>query len=255
LAIYLSNIIGNASIGVYSLATDKVTILPKSVPLKKAERLSQWLKAKLIQTSIGGSVLVGALTCANSNGILLPSFIREEEVKTIRSVFEGNMTIMETKKTAYGNLVLANDHGAIVDPRLKGAEMQSVSETLCVEAVRGEIAGLPYVGSLAVATNKGALAHPLLKDSERKLLEDVLKVPVDVGTINCGIPYVGTGLICNSHTVVAGLLTTGPEMFIIGNALNVVQEDERVESFQGDRRNPETKPKNLIQKRNSSSQT
>ena len=43
-----------------------------------------------------------------------------------------------------------------------------------VEAVPGEIAGLPYVGSLAVATNKGVVAHPLLKDSERKLLEDVL---------------------------------------------------------------------------------
>jgi translation initiation factor 6 len=142
---------------------------------------------------------------------------------------------METKKTAYGNLVLANDHGAIVDPRLKSPDVQVISETLCVETVPSEIAGLPYVGSLSVATNKGVLAHPLLKDSERKTLEDVLKVPVDVGSINCGIPYVGTGLIANSHAAVAGLLTTGPEMFIIGNALDVVKEDEEIESFQSNR--------------------
>jgi len=235
LAIYLSSLMGSASIGVYSLATDRMLIVPKSVPAKKAERLSQWLKVRLVHTTIGGSVLAGALACANSNGILLPSFVREEELESIRGSFKGNVTIMETKKTAYGNLVLANDHGAIVDPRLKVSEMQSISETLCVETVPSEIAGLPYVGSLSVATNKGVLAHPLLKDSERKTLEDVLKVPVDVGTTNCGIPYVGTGLIANSHAAIAGLLTTGPEVFIIGNALDVVKEDEEIESFQSDR--------------------
>ena len=225
MAVYLSSLFGSPSIGVYSLATDKAVIIPKLVPIKKAERIENWLKVKLIHTTIGGSVLVGALACANSNGILLPHFVREEEIETIKSFFEGNITVMETKKTAYGNMVLANDYGAIVDPRLKTAEIKKISETLCVEAVPGEIAGLPYVGSLAFATNKGVLAHPMLKDSERKLLEDVLKVPVDVGTVNCGIPYVGTGLIGNRYAAIAGSLTTGPEMFIIGNALDVVKED------------------------------
>lgn len=226
MAIYLSSLGGSASIGVYSLVTDKILIVPKLVPSKKAERLAEWLKVKLIHTTMGGSVLVGALACANSNGLLLPNFVKQEELEAIQSVFRGNITIMETKKTAYGNLVLANDYGAIVDPRLKTPEVQEIRKTLCIEVAPGEIAGLPYVGSLAVATNKGVLAHPLLKDSERKLVEKMLKVPVDVGTINCGIPYVGTGLIGNRHAAVAGSLTTGPEMFIIGNALDVVQEDE-----------------------------
>jgi translation initiation factor 6 len=78
-----------------------------------------------------------------------------------------------------------------------------------------------------VATNKGVLAHPMLKDEERKILENLLKVPVDVGTINCGVPYVGTGLLANSKSAVAGSMTTGPEMFIIGNAMDVVQEEEK----------------------------
>ena len=226
MAVYLSSIVGSASIGVYSLANDKIVIVPKMIPLKKAEKMAEWLKVKLVHTSIGGSVLAGALACANSNGILLPNSIREEEFVVIKSSFEGKISVMETKKTAYGNLVLANDYGAVVDPRFKEAQIEQISETLDVDAVAGEIAGLPYVGSLAVATNKGVLAHPLLKDDERKILESVFKVPVDVGTINCGIPYVGTGLMGNKHVAVAGSLTTGPEMFIIGNALDVVQEDE-----------------------------
>jgi translation initiation factor 6 len=226
LAVYLSSIVGSASIGVYSLANEEIVIIPKMVPLEKAAQTAEWLKVKLVHTSIGGSVLAGALACANSNGILLSIFAREEELAAIKSSFEGNVTVMETKKTAYGNLVLANDHGAVVDPRFKESEIKQISETLGVEAVPCEIAGLPYVGSLAVATNKGVLAHPLLKDEERKVLESVFKVPVDVGTVNCGVPYVGTGLICNSHAAVAGSLTSGPEMFIIGNALDVVREDE-----------------------------
>ena len=195
-------------------------------PLEKAGKIAEWLKVKLAHTSVGGSVLAGALACANSHGILLPHFVREEELACICSLFEGNVMVMETKKPAYGNLVLANDYGAVVDPRFKEPQIRQIADVLGVEAVPGEIAGLPYVGALAVATNKGVLAHPLLKDEERKLLESVFKVPVDVGTVNCGIPYVGTGLIANSHAAVAGSLTTGPEMFIIGNALDVVQEDD-----------------------------
>jgi translation initiation factor 6 len=101
-------------------------------------------------------------------------------------------------------------------------DLRNVSDAFGVEVVLGEIAGLPYVGSLATATNKGVLAHPLLKDEERKRLEDVLKVPVDVGTVNCGVPYVGTGLIANSRGAVAGFVTTGPELFIIGQTLDLV---------------------------------
>jgi translation initiation factor 6 len=232
LAIYLSSLGASVSIGVYSLATDDIVIIPEYVPLKKAERLAQWLKVKLVHSTIGGSVLVGSLARANSNGVLLPNYVRQEELETLKSVFKGNITVMETKKTAYGNLVLANDNGAIVDPRLREDDVRRISETLGVETVAGEIAGLPYVGSLAVATNSGVLAHPLLTDLERKVLEDTFKVPVDVGTVNCGVPFVGAGLICNCHTAIAGSSTTGPEMFIIGNALDVVEENTEIESLQ-----------------------
>lgn len=224
MAIFSLSLFGSASIGVYSLATDKIAIIPRQTPETKADKVEQWLSVKVAKTTIGGSVVVGALACANSNGIVLPHYVREEELKTIKALCDdANLTVMKTKKTAYGNMVLANDYGAIVDPRLKPETIEEISDTLGVEAVPGEIADLPYIGSLALATNKGVLAHPLIKEEEQQLLREVLKVPVDVGTINCGIPYVATGLIGNSHNVVAGFLTTGPEMFIIGQVLDVVK--------------------------------
>ena len=196
------------------------------MPQRKAQEFADWLNVKLVYTFIGGSTLAGVLASANSNGMILPNSIREEELTEIRKVFDGTITIMETKKTAYGNLILASDKGAVADPRIKEEDIKKIAETLGVEVLQTEIAGLPYVGSLATVTNKGVLAHPLLKEEERKILEQAFKVPVDVGTINCGIPYVGTGLVANSYNAVAGSMTTGPEMFIIGNAMDVVQEVE-----------------------------
>jgi len=226
LPLFLFDVFGNASIGVYSLVNDRIAIIPPQVPEHERRKVEEWLKVKVVATTVGKSLVTGALACSNSNGVILPSFATEEEVEAIKSVADINVTIMDTKKTAYGNMVLANDKGAVANPGLERGDVDKISDTLGVEVVSGEIAGLPYVGSLATATNKGVLAHPLLKEEERKVLEDLFKVPVDVGTVNCGVPYVATGLLGNSRGAMVGLLTTGPEMFIIGQALDVVKDDE-----------------------------
>ena len=225
MAVFLFNLFGSACLGVYSLTTDRMIIVPPQLPEDKVQKLEEWLKAKVIQTTIGESALIGTLACANSNGIILPHYTRQKEIQAIRATSDLNVSIMDTKKTAYGNLILANDRGALVSPQLKRGDVKKIADTLGVEAVPGGIAGLPYVGSLAIATNKGVLVHPLLKAEEQKVLIDVLKVHMDVGTVNCGIPYVATGLIANTRGAVAGFFTTGPELFIIGQALEVVEEE------------------------------
>jgi len=226
LSITLMGIFGSASIGVYALTTEKTALVPPQMSEGKVRRLEECLSVKAVRTMIGESVLIGALTSANSNGMILPHFARDEEIQTIKSSFPNiNIAVIETRRTAHGNMVLANDYGAVVDPRLKEKEISNISDALGVEAVQGEIAGLPYVGSLATATNKGALVHPMVKEEEQKLLKHVLKVPVEVGTVNCGIPYVGTGLIGNSRGALAGFITTGPELFIIEQALDLVNTE------------------------------
>ena len=225
MAIDLMGLFGSASLGVYSLTTEEMAIVSPQMSKAKEKRLEECLQVKVIRTMIGESVLVGALTTANSSGVVLPHYVTEDEVDTIKTEFPDiNIAVMKTKRTAYGNMILANDRGAIVDPRLREDDLAGISDALNVEVVPGEIAGLPYVGSLGTATNKGVLVHQLLKEEEQQRLKEVLKVPVDVGTVNCGVPYVGMGLIANSRGAVAGFVTTGPELFIIGQALDVVKE-------------------------------
>jgi len=225
LSITLMGIFGSASIGVYALTTEKTALVPPQMSKGKVERIEECLNVKAVRTTVGESVLLGALCSANSNGIVLPHFTTDEEIQNIKSAFsKGNVATIETKRTAYGNMILANDYGAVVDPRLKPQDITNISDVLGVEVASAEIAGLPYVGSLAIATNKGVIAHPMINEEEQKLLKDVLKVPVEVGTVNCGVPYVGTGLLGNTHGAIVGFITTGPELFIIEHALDLVEQ-------------------------------
>jgi len=221
LPIFLLDTFGSSSIGVFFRVTDNFVIAPRHVPETKIRKIKNWFKTETVQTNIGGSVLIGSLVCANSHGIVLPRGVWDEELASLKSLADVNIAVMSTKRTAYGNLVLANDRGAVVDPRLKEEDVKVVSDTLGVEAVHGEVTGLPYVGSLTIATNKGIMTHPMVKPEEENVLREVLKVPVGLGTVNCGIPYIAMGLIGNSNVAVAGSLTTEPELFMIGQALGV----------------------------------
>ena len=99
MGIFLLSLFGTASIGVYTLANDKMVVVPKQTPETKAKKLHSWLKVPLVKTNIGNSVLIGALMCANSYGVLLPHFVREEEIEAIKSVTgDLNITVMETKR-------------------------------------------------------------------------------------------------------------------------------------------------------------
>ena len=219
--IFLLDTFGSPCIGIFMRATEKFLIVPNQVPETKVKKLEDWFEIRIAKTNVGGSVLLGPLICANSNGLILPKYVWSEEVESLKSLEDINITIAQSKITAYGNLVLTNDYGAVADPRLKKEDLNMVSDTLGVEVVQGEVAGLPYVGSLTTVTNRGIMAHPLIKPEEEALLKEVLKVPVGVGTVNCGIPYISTGLIGNSKVAVAGFDTTGPELFMIGQALGV----------------------------------
>ena len=143
------------------MATENIVMIPRMVPLQKAQEFADWLKVKLAYTSISGSVLAGALVCANSNGMLVSQRYSRRRISGDKIGFRRKHHRHGNQKNRLRQPVLASDKGAVVDPRFKETEIKKISEALGVEAVPTEIAGLPYVGSLAVATNKGVLGTPI----------------------------------------------------------------------------------------------
>lgn len=218
MSVSLLSIQGSPNVGIYALATNRYVLAPPKTSESKARILEETLKVPVVKTTLAGTILLGVFAAANSNGIVLPDFIADEEVKTISAV-TGNVVQVESRRNAFGNLVLANDHGVLVaEPlsRERGA-MRGIRDALGVEVAVGRIVGLPYVGSLASANNKAVLVHPERSDEEAELISSVLKVRVDSGTVNRGSPLVGAGMLSNDCGVVVGSLTVGPEIMIITN--------------------------------------
>jgi translation initiation factor 6 len=210
------SILGSPNIGVYALATNRFVLVPPGTADSKIRRLEKTLSAPVTRVTVGDTALLGALASANSSGIVLPSIATDEEVKLLSRIAT-RAARLESRRTALGNLILANDRGAIVSDILyrESEAVRVIRDTLDVEVAPGRIADLTYIGSLAVANNKVALAHPMLAESERELISDVLKVSIDVGTVNGGCPFVGSGILVNDFGVAIGSLTAGPELMII----------------------------------------
>ena len=104
------------------------------------------------------------------------------------------------------------------------AMMKQIEKVLQVPLHKGTIAGLKTVGMAAVATNKGVLCHPLVTEEEKRMLSSVFQVPVMIGTVNHGVPLIGSGLIANGKGFVVGSLTTGIEMGRIEEALGFLDD-------------------------------
>ncbi len=221
MGILRADVYGSPNIGVYCHSNEKMAVLPQGIPKRKVDRFREYLGVPTCVTNIGGCALVGILVAANSNGMVLPHTTRDHELKAIQDSVEIEARVLQERWTALGNLVLANDNGAVIHPGAPESLAKAVGEALGVEIATSSIGGLPYVGSLAVATNKGVLAHCSITDRERAVIEKALKVPVEPGTINGGVPYVRAGLLANTRGAVVGAMTNGPELMAITRSLGI----------------------------------
>ena len=97
-----------------------------------------------------------------------------------------------------------------------------IGEVLKVDAVRSKIAGQETVGSLTVANNHGILAHPDISAEEAEKIAAVMQVPVMVGTVCFGSPYVGAGCVASDSHAFVGSGSTGPELNRIEDALGLI---------------------------------
>ncbi|MBN2101338.1 MAG: translation initiation factor IF-6 [Candidatus Aenigmarchaeota archaeon] len=203
---------GNSFIGLFSFASDSLCIIGRGASAKHTEILKAVLKVDVIETTFLGTELAGIFVAGNSRGVIVSDKLDEEEIELLKR--KTNVLVLSTRYTALGNLILCNDSGCIISDELEKFS-KKISDFLKVTVKTGTIDEINLVGSLGVCTNKGCLVHKNIRDAEKKRLEDVLKVPVDTGTVNFGSGWVRSGLVANSNGFIAGKDTSGPEM---GNA-------------------------------------
>ncbi len=213
----LSDIFGDPNVGIFSFANETVAVLPAGTSAKKLASYKQALGVEAHGIGIAESRLVGIYVTGNSNAILVPYITTKEELKMLRGTGT-HVAVLKEKRTALGNIVLCNDYGAVLDPRLKPPTVKAVSKALKVPQITGTVAGLPHVGALATASNNGVLANPMIKESEKRRISEVLGVPVSTGTVNSGVPYPKCGVVVNSKGAVVGSHTLGSELLTVSSS-------------------------------------
>ena len=214
----LADVFGSPNIGVYCFCNEELAVVPPGLTNRKLKQFAETLDVNVCSTTVGGSTLVGALVTGNSKGLLVPHTIQDYELHRIEEF--SKVVIVESKWTALGNVVLANDFGVILHPDAP-REITKSMDDLGVQPAHGNIGALPFVGALAIATNQGALLSPNTLKEEQSVIEAALKVGTELSTTNGGVPFVKSGILANSKGAVVGSLTRGAELMQITKVLGV----------------------------------
>ena len=200
------NYTGNESIGFHATVTQKQAIFPPEFKKK-----DEFTAKKTVETYINRTKLVGLFTAGNSNCILIPKETTSREREKLE---EADITyqVLDSPDNALGNLILANDQGAYISEKLADKE-EEIEDALEVPVTVGTIAGLQNPGVGGLTNSRGAVIHREASEQEAEKVKKALKLEdIDIGTVNLGSPYTGSGGIATNELILVGENTSGPEI-------------------------------------------
>ncbi len=206
------------NIGIYAAANDDVALLPMGYAESRGEMLGEHLGVKVMYTSVANTRLIGTLLVLNNHGLLLPATAAEYEYAYLKKATGLNVAFLDSRYTALGNLICANDRGAIVSAEMPMDAVRVIEDVLDVEAVQGRIAGYHQTGAMSIANMQGGIIHPEVSEDDLKQCSDVMGVEMEPATINGGVPYVSSGILLNNNAIVTGSFTNGPEIMMLTRA-------------------------------------
>jgi translation initiation factor 6 len=218
--IHLFDIYRSPNIGIFLRANDSFCLVPRGLALSKQEKLSSLLDCNTVQISIAGSRLLGPLLVMNNKGILVSRLADDEEVETLRRVTRLTVGKLNSRFTSVGNLISANDNGALASDIFNDESVIAIQSVLGVPVKRMKISSYVQLGSMISATNDGSIVHPSATEEELREIGKILKVDPEPATVNGGIPFVGSGFVGNSKGILLGNSTRGSELVIVGRAFS-----------------------------------
>ena len=212
---------GDPHIGVFARVLEDLVILAPQAPEGFRATIEAELEAEVVETTLQDSAIVGALAAGNRRGVVVSGLASRDEVARIEEHRE--VMVLSDGMNAAGNIILANDVFAAVNPEMPLGTAEEIGAFLRVPVLRLSFAGYRAVGKVAVATNRGILVHPRANPAEIAALEEAVDLPIGVGTVNLGSGLVGSGLLANSRGYLAGSGTSGFELGRIEEVLGFLE--------------------------------
>jgi len=221
--ILVTNFNGNPNVGLYGFANDKYCLLGREVPESLHMKINEILGVKLIPLTIAGTSLLGVFLSGNNKCLLVPAIAFENELDILRQN-KIKFKLIDTKLTCLGNNIICNDTGCIINGDYPDKDIAQVRDALKLEPAKVKIAGLSTLGSLAVHTKKGMLCHHEILEHEAGIVEKSLKLRIGTGTVNMGVPFIGSGILCNNKGFIIGDASGGPEIVNADTVLGFAKE-------------------------------
>jgi translation initiation factor 6 len=206
------------NIGVFINVNDTIGLVPMGFAETKANKLAEYLNVEIFHTAIANTMLIGTLSVMNNKGILLPSTAYQDEYDYLKNETDLEVGVLDTKFNALGNVICANDKGAIVSPALSKQDCKVISDVMGVEVLQKKIAGSHLSGVSLKANNTGGVIHPEAEEKDIEVIADLLSVNVEQTSINGGVPYVTSGILANNHCIIVGSMTSGSEIMNLTRA-------------------------------------
>ncbi|KFZ06519.1 hypothetical protein V501_07334 [Pseudogymnoascus sp. VKM F-4519 (FW-2642)] len=206
-------------VGVFSTLTNSYAL----VAVGASENFYSIFEAELqdvipiCHCTIAGTRIIGRLTAGNRKGLLVPTSTTDQELQHLRNSIPDSVKIqrIEERLSALGNVIVSNDHVALVHPDIERETEEIIADVLGVEVFRQTIADNVLVGSYMSLSNQGGLVHPKTSIQDQDELSSLLQVPLVAGSINRGSSVVGAGMVVNDWLAVAGLDTTATELSVV----------------------------------------
>lgn len=211
----------NSNIGIYLKGNEDFILAPTGLAQSKITKLEANLEVPVFTTSVGGSRLLGPMLAMNSHGIILSKIASDQEVADLRRLTGLEVGRIDMRYTSVGNLVCTNDHGALISKLIPSLGAKQISDILDVPVEAIDIGAFYQIGAMILATNFGGVIHPLARDFEIDYVQDLLKIEVEAGTVNSGVPFVTSGIIANGRNAIVGNHTSGLELAILSRALKL----------------------------------
>ena len=212
------NINGNPNIGLYGFCTDEYCLVGKEVTADIVKKIKEVLKVPVHKITISGTSLIGVLVNGNSNKLLVPNITRDEELAVLKKL-KIDYEFIDTKLTAFGNNILCNDHGAIVNPDFSAVVKKKIRQALNVKLHPGTIADIEVVGSCIAFNSETAVIHAGATQEDIDEIESLLRVKCEKATANFGSPYLRSAILSNSNGFLIGDASTGIEIATIDEGL------------------------------------
>jgi len=220
LSIIRTSIKKSPNLGIYLKPVGKYLLAPPTIKKSLERDLCSTLGLEIFKAQVYESEFLGVFLAGNNNALLVPGISSMREISELEKM-DMRIEVLDSKITALGNAILANDYGALVHPKFTDEDVEFIKKALEVPVIRGKIGGIPVVGSLSVVTNKGGLVSPAASEEELRGMRKLFEVDIYTGTVNDGVKFVKLGLVACDHGVAVGSLTTPLELDVIMEAFKV----------------------------------